>query len=66
MPKGYTQTQENVPNPHPISGYENCETRWTEGETNYAWKDGNLYEKPAPTTPTTEWVQNLEKLQGEK
>jgi len=58
MPKGYTLEEENVPNPHPIGGWEDCQTRWTEDNKNYVWEDGNIYSKPAPTEITTAWVQH--------
>lgn len=70
MPKGYTPVEHDVPNPRPIAGYEDCQTRWTEDGVNKVWEDGIIYEKPAaPATPSTsqnEWVQNLDKVQNGK
>ena len=56
-PKGYTPV-EQCDNPNPIAGWENAETRWTHGDTNYLWKDGTLYEKPAPTQITTQYINH--------
>lgn len=57
-PNGYTPVETDVPNPHPIEGYENAQTRWSENGVNKVWDSGTIYEKPAPESPTTGWVQH--------
>lgn len=58
-PKGYVPVETDVPNPHPHEGgYEGVQTRWSEGGVNKVWDSGTIYEKPAPESPTTGWVQH--------
>jgi len=58
MPKGYTPIEHDVPNPHPIEPYPDAQTRWSENGNNYVWDSGTVYEKPAPSEPTTGWIQH--------
>lgn len=64
-PKGYTIVEQDVPNPAPITGYEDNTTyyRGPNGEA-MIWQNGNTYTKDDVETPTTEWVQNYERHYG--
>lgn len=62
IPKQYTPVAQNVPCPMP--GREDYMILTTHDGQPAIWQDGTLYTKPAPTQITTEWVQNLDRIQN--